>query len=101
MKFIIFYEVLDSDEMIKRFQNVKKLNEIAKEDGIPSGKVLSPPYAFLGLKNGFQLMEADDAQALALLAGYYYGTANFKFKPFIETEKVLEIQKTTTKALKS
>ncbi len=79
---------------------METLEQTAKKDNVPLVKPLSPPYAYAGLKRGFQLMEAENADALALLAGFYYGTSNFEFVPFIEAQTALEIQKTTTEALK-
>ncbi len=101
MKFIGFFEILDADKAIERFEKIQKMKkEDYEKAGLEPVKALTPPYSFADSQTGFQLFEADSLEPLFSLAAFYYGSVNFEFKTFDEASKAIATQMKVNKGLK-
>ena len=97
MKYIVFYETVDAEETLKR---MRKLAEITKDFKEEDKKLKSEPaYDYADLSGGFQIFETEDFVHLTELAVYYFGAANFKIVPIVETKKLVEIYEETKQYL--
>ena len=93
MKYIVFYESVDAEKTAER---MRKLAEIEKEYKDEDKKLNSEPaYNYADLSGGFQVFETEDFVHLTELAVYYFGAANFKIVPIVETKKLVEIYEDT------
>jgi hypothetical protein len=101
MKFIGFFELLDADKAIEKFEKIRKMK---KEDyekvGLEPVKTLTPPYAFTDSQTGFQLFEVETLEPLYALAAFYYGSMNFEFKGYDEASSAIAAQMKVNKAFK-
>ncbi|MFX1367632.1 MAG: DUF3303 family protein [Promethearchaeota archaeon] len=101
MKFIGFFELIDAEKAIEKFEKIQKMKkEDYEKAGIEPVKVLSPPYAFPDGNSGFQLFEADTLEPLLALSSIYFESMTFDFRPFEEASKAIEIQLKANRAIK-
>ena len=92
MKFVLMFGTpKDPEETRRRNKKLEELSKKAKEAGETSSlKAVSPVYAYADLSGGFQILEAEKMEDIVELVVFYFGTAEFKLIPIIESSKAFE-----------